>query len=53
MDPFFIEVNVLDLQNVVHTSDSIIITVKMATAELLLHLGEGSESVLLAKYASI
>ncbi len=39
MDPFFAEVSILDLQEV-HSSDDVIISVWMATTELLLHLGE-------------
>ncbi len=37
---FFVEVGVLDLQKVVHSISDFIVTVKMATAELLNYLVE-------------
>lgn len=36
VDPFFVEVGILDLQKVVHCSKNVIITVKLAITELLL-----------------
>lgn len=38
-DPFFLEVGVIDSQKMVHSSDKVIITVKMEATELLLNLG--------------
>lgn len=46
MDPFFVEVGVLDLQKVVYSSDNVITTVKMETTELLPHLGDAWASSL-------
>lgn len=33
MDPFFVEVGILTLQKVAHSSDNVIITLKMATTQ--------------------
>ncbi len=40
MDASFVEICVLDLQKVIHSSDDAIITVKKATTELLLYVEE-------------
>ncbi len=39
-DPFVVDVSAFDLQRVDHSMNDVIITVKMATAGLLLHLEE-------------
>lgn len=46
MDPFFVEVGVLDLQKLVYSSDNVITTVKMETTELLPHLEDAWASSL-------
>lgn len=40
VDPFFAEAEMLDLHKVLHSSNNFIPIVKIATTELLLHLGE-------------